>query len=107
MNNSIKNVIFKLKSHLQIEKDRDLAESMGVNTATFSSWKNRNAIDYDILLNFCYKNNISLDWLFEFDSQNAISEPKTQYETENIPKIDNLETRIKIIEEFIKNQIKE
>lgn len=105
MNNSIKNVIFKLKSHLQIEKDRDLAETMGVNSATFSSWKNRNAIDYDILLNFCFKNNISLDWLFEFDTQNAIREPKTQYESEKLSKFEVLENRIEILEKIIKDKI--
>lgn len=103
----IKKVFAKLKSHLNLDKDWELAEAMGVSVSTFGSWKSRNAIDFIFLFNFCEENNISLDWLLEIKTQNAISEPKTQYETDNIPKIDNLEARIKIIEEFIKNQIKE
>lgn len=68
----IKKIIFKLKTQLKIDKDSDLAKAMGVNRATFSSWKNRNAIDFSILVDFCKKKSISLDWLFELEeSKNA------------------------------------
>lgn len=52
----IKKIIFKLKTQLKIDKDSDLAKAMGVNRATFSSWLQRDSINYDILLNFCKKN---------------------------------------------------
>lgn len=99
------NVLNKLKSYLSLDKDGELADAMGVNVRTYASWKSRNTIDFILLLDFCKKNNISLDRLFEFDTQNAIREPKTQYESENLSKFEVLENRVEILEKIIKDKI--
>lgn len=100
----VQKVINKLKSALNVDKDIELANAMGVKVRTFASWKSRNTFDFLILFDFCEKKSISLDWLFELTTKNEIREPEVEYE---ISKVDNIESRLKILESKVSELIKE
>ena len=57
-------VLDRLKKVLHIATDIELAKALGIKRGTISSWRHRGTLDYSLIIDFCKKNNISLDWLF-------------------------------------------
>ena len=68
-----KDIIKKLKEKTNIETNKALSESMGVNPNQVNVWVNKNSINYHIVIDYCDKNDISLDWLF-LDKKYEISD---------------------------------
>ncbi len=56
-------VIDRLMKYFNLTQSKDLSEQLGVNYATFSTWIRRDKIPYELLVDLCLKENISLDWL--------------------------------------------
>jgi len=57
-------VLDKLKNILNIKRDIDLSEKLGKSRGTVAVWRKRGSIDYETVIEFAIKNNISLDYLF-------------------------------------------
>ena len=46
-------IINKLKEHLNIKFDKELADFLGIKPNTVATWKKRNTIDIDIIMSKC------------------------------------------------------
>ena len=62
MNKDINKILIRLKNHLGISKNTELAEKLGVGLSTISSWKKRKKINYEMLIEKI--TNIDYNWLF-------------------------------------------
>lgn len=56
-------IIERMKQVLELKEDKELREFFGVAQSTFSSWKNRNAIPFETVINFSLEHNLDLNWL--------------------------------------------
>ncbi|MFD0701701.1 LexA family transcriptional regulator [Myroides pelagicus] len=61
-------VIKKLKKMLGIKTDLELSNILNVKPNTISSWKKRDSLQYDSIIELCEKNKINLNDLFYSDS---------------------------------------
>lgn len=57
------NVLRRLKVSLGIKTDLQLAEYFDIKPTTISSWKSRNTLDYQKIIEKC--ENVNLNWLFK------------------------------------------
>ena len=64
-NLTIEELLLKLKTLKRFKRDGDLADWLGVKINVLSNWKQRNTFDFDVILNKCQQDKISLDWLFD------------------------------------------
>lgn len=71
---SAKGVIKRLKELLKIKTDLELATILGVKPNTISSWKKRNSLQFETIIELCKENNIDLNELFYSDVVNYKSE---------------------------------
>ena len=55
------NIITRLKKHLDLKKDTDLAFFLEVKQNTISAWKRRGNIDFSLIVSKC--EGIDLNWL--------------------------------------------
>ncbi|MBO8183309.1 MAG: helix-turn-helix domain-containing protein [Archaeoglobus sp.] len=93
-NSQVENILNRLKIVLDIRKDKNLAKLLGVKPSTLSTWKARNTLDYELLINICVMRNINLNWLFTGQGSMFI---KNKIKTEEER---NLESRLqKLIKE--------
>jgi len=58
-------VLDRLKNILNLKRDIDLSEKLGRSRSTVAVWRKRGNIDYETIIEFAIKNNISLDFLFK------------------------------------------
>ncbi len=66
-NNNTQNAIFifqRLKFSLGLKKDLQLAERLKVKPTTLSTWKKRNSPDYRLVIDFCHRNQLDLNYIF-------------------------------------------
>ncbi len=61
---SVAEVIKKLKSLLGIKTDLELAKLINVKPNTISSWKSRETLQYDTIIELCKQRNIDLNDVF-------------------------------------------
>ena len=70
----------RLKSVANAKTDKQLADYLGLKKTTFSMWKNRESVDYNLLFKKC--GHVSLDWLLKGEEpdknskSNNVSLPK-------------------------------
>jgi transcriptional regulator with XRE-family HTH domain len=57
--------------------DGALGEALGIRQSTVSSWRARNSLPYDVIINFCIKEGISTDALFLRQGPVAITKAGT------------------------------
>ena len=56
-------IIEQLKDALNERTDKSLCEKLGITPQTLSSWKRRNSIPYETIVEIAHAHNLSLDWL--------------------------------------------
>jgi hypothetical protein len=61
-------ILDKLKTELKLSTDLALANYLGVNPSTISTWKSRNTVDYALIIAKC--KNIDLNWIFLHNANN-------------------------------------
>lgn len=59
-----KGIIKKLKGFLKIKTDLELSNILGVKPNTISSWKKRNSLQFESIIELCEKHRIDLNELF-------------------------------------------
>lgn len=64
-------IILKLKQLLGYKTDLELAKLMGVKPNTISSWKTRNTLQFETVIEICKQNKIDLNELF-LSNPNAV-----------------------------------
>jgi len=59
----VPSILVRLKDELNLSKDVDLADFLGVAQNTISAWKKRNSVNYDLIFDKIAPYNIDLNWL--------------------------------------------
>jgi SOS-response transcriptional repressor LexA len=62
---NIDNILERLKNAKKIKTDTDLAELLGVKPNTVSGWRARKSIPYELIISFCDKEGVDVDWVFK------------------------------------------
>ncbi|RAV29923.1 LexA family transcriptional regulator [Sinomicrobium soli] len=57
-------ILEKLKKHLQVKTNIELAEILEVKPNTISTWKKRNSMDYELVVAICERQDIDLNDIF-------------------------------------------
>ncbi|WP_461534363.1 LexA family transcriptional regulator [Sinomicrobium sp.] len=57
-------ILEKLKKHLQIKTNTELARILNVKPNTISTWKRRNSVDYELIVSICQQQGIDLNTVF-------------------------------------------
>lgn len=86
MNINAKDIISRLKEHFKVNSDEKLATLLDVSIHTIRAWKQRNSVDYKVIISKCYK--CDLNWLL-LGEDNTICNIDT--DTEFINLLDELE----------------
>jgi DNA-binding transcriptional regulator YiaG len=86
---SLDSVINRIKETFNINKDREIADLLGVTNQAFANWKSRNKIPYEEIISLCLNENIDLKYIINGE----IEEGK-------IKKLNFREENHKIIEEI-------
>lgn len=86
-------IMTNFKNLLQIKNDTKTAEILGMNRATYSERKARNSIPYENLINFCKKEDISIDLIFENQEKMTKNENFQEKLTESITKLSEKEAK--------------
>lgn len=60
----------KLKAHLKVTSDAEVARSLGVTPQALSSFKKAGKFPSDLLITFCLNHKLSLDWLLSGTKSN-------------------------------------
>lgn len=66
----LQDILPKIKDIISLEVgdkkvfDKDVANALNINQATFATYKSRNKIPYEEVMEFCAKRKISINWLF-------------------------------------------
>lgn len=81
-NIAINSVIDRLKTYFQVVNDGSLADILGVKQNTLSTWRSRNAINYDLIFAKC--ENINLNWLIFGVGEMTISNIAISEETSRV-----------------------
>lgn len=61
---SANDIITRLKSALKIKSDAELADVMNITASGLSTWKRRDSVDHNAIIEVCVKNNIDLNGIF-------------------------------------------
>ena len=77
MSQKAKNLIDRLKSELFIKKDKDLCMLLGIKHNTLSTWKKRDTLDFNKILELCEKHDLDLNYIF-FEEEESLKEEKKQ-----------------------------
>ena len=56
-------ILERAKRHLNIKSDADLARHLGINRQELYQYKKKETIPYKYLINFCWIESLSTDWL--------------------------------------------
>lgn len=59
--------------------DKDVANTLNINQATFATLKNRNKMPYEEVLDFCAKRKISINWLLYNQIIESLDESKERF----------------------------
>ena len=65
---NIKIIIDKLIIHSNSKNNKELAEKIGISYNTLNTWLKRGVVSIDPILNYAKENNLSLDFLFDIDT---------------------------------------
>jgi transcriptional regulator with XRE-family HTH domain len=60
---SLDDVINRLKQTFNTNKDKEIADLLGVTNQAFANWKNRNKIPYEEIISLCLRENIDLKYI--------------------------------------------
>ncbi|MBI6116759.1 helix-turn-helix domain-containing protein [Salegentibacter maritimus] len=66
-------ILNKLKVHLGIDTDVKLSKALKIKPNTLSTWKQRNSLDYRLIIGFAQRNNLDLNLIF--NSEKTINNP--------------------------------
>jgi uncharacterized protein YjcR len=78
MSQKANNLIERLKSELNIKKDKDLCELLDIKHNTLSTWKKRDTLDFNKIINLCEKHNLGLNYIFFEEEEENVKEEKQQ-----------------------------
>lgn len=69
MSQNANNLIERLKQELSIKKDKELCELLDIKNNTLSTWRKRDSIDFNKVIDICESKGLDLNFIF-FDEFN-------------------------------------
>ncbi|TVR29679.1 MAG: hypothetical protein EA390_09385 [Balneolaceae bacterium] len=78
---NVTSILARLKDELNLQKDVDLAEFLGVAQNTISAWKKRDSVNYELIFDKVIPYNIDLNWLIYGKLMPQIVEDENLLET--------------------------
>ncbi|MBF0556285.1 MAG: helix-turn-helix domain-containing protein [Nitrospirae bacterium] len=66
----------RLRQYTKANSDAGIARSLGITPQAFSSFKKEQKIPSDLLIKYCFMNNVSIDWLLTGEAK-VYKEDKT------------------------------
>jgi len=81
---TINQILLVFREKVKCEKDKHLANYLGIKPNTISTWKKRGKVPYKELIAICEEKGIDLNWLF-FGQE--IEQPQTKMEQEILEEI--------------------
>ncbi len=78
---NVTSILARLKDELNLHKDVDLAEFLGVAQNTISAWKKRDSVNYELIFDKVIPYNIDLNWLIYGELMPQITEDENLLET--------------------------
>lgn len=55
-------IINRLREVFEVSSDLQLSKKLGLGNTTVGNWRNRNTVDYELVISKC--ENVDLNWLF-------------------------------------------
>ena len=99
-------ILERLKKYYSYKTQKELAEKLGVNQSTFTMWKTRNSIDWDVVFTKC--EDIDFHWLItgekkyaknDTSKENNVQDDTASYlDDETVKSFVDLINRIKVLE---------
>tara|TARA_R110002020_G_scaffold40543_1_gene119789 strand:+ start:1776 stop:2405 length:630 start_codon:yes stop_codon:yes gene_type:complete len=77
MSQKANNLIARLKFELGIKKDKDLCKLLDIKHNTLSTWKKRDTLDFNKILELCDKHNLDLNYIFFEEEEKKKEEQET------------------------------
>lgn len=100
MNNTDK-ILLRLYDKLGVLKDSEFCKKYNLKASTVSSWRKRDSIPYDLIIEISQNANFSLDYVLK----GVIKEHEVNYKEEIIKSLDKLKNEdIKSVYHFIKSK---
>ncbi|MBD3842326.1 MAG: helix-turn-helix domain-containing protein [Campylobacterales bacterium] len=78
-NEDFRNYIHRFSQELNIQKDKDIANELGISPASFYNFKKNDTFPYDKLVLACLKNGISLDYIFKGEISSSSNTTQAGY----------------------------
>ncbi|PKO01517.1 MAG: hypothetical protein CVU43_12530 [Chloroflexi bacterium HGW-Chloroflexi-5] len=63
-------ILQKVKLMAELDTDQELADLFGTRAGTISAWRNRNSINYDMLIKVCQEKGWDLNYILTVDNGN-------------------------------------
>lgn len=63
-NDELEALLDRVKEWIGEKKDADVARALDVSRSSISTWRARGTVPYGELVQWAYRNDVSLDWLF-------------------------------------------
>lgn len=70
-------IIFRFKGVVGIKTDDEFANYLKIKRETLSSWKKRNAPDFELLIRLSMRNNINIHWLLTGEGEMLTNKAET------------------------------
>lgn len=86
---TLEEIIERIKSTFNINKDKEIADKLGVSNQVFANWKMRNKIPYEEIITLCLNENIDMKYMLNGN-----------IDKENVKKINYKEELHKMIDEI-------
>lgn len=110
---SVPAVLERLKKCTSTATDSELSELLGVKSGTVSAWRNRNTINYELIINICRLNKWDLNYIFlgqqlrttainaqPAPNKSQLNEYLTTIESQKLT-IANLQGKIELLKEML------
>jgi len=95
-------IINKLKEHLNIKFDKELADFLGIKPNTVATWKKRNTIDIDIIMSKC--DLIDANWLLTGKGNMLKNKYDYDYKTDIVEEPSNIDTELSPLERTLRSK---
>ena len=72
----------RVKKWINSDKDADVARALEVSSSSIPTWRKRGTVPYGELVQWAYRNEVSLDWLFcggDGNMYDGVAEPSGSY----------------------------
>ncbi|MGJ8667526.1 MAG: helix-turn-helix domain-containing protein [Patiriisocius sp.] len=94
MSQKANKIISRLKSQLNLTKDKDLCLLLDIKHNTLSSWRKRDSLDFNKIIALCEENNLDLNYIFFEDDEDDEEVEKRDDKKDNMFVADTIDVSV-------------